>query len=367
MSKKPVKKTTAANPVPAMGAVPSPRDYRDVQLAQIAAVGPLPSKHIEDVTSLPVWHQHKIGACVGHAGAKYKQHLDRLETGKVFPLSARFLYTVAKCRDAFKDEGTYPRLVAKIVKDHGVATEKTMPNDTLLDHETYVYNRDESKIPAAAFKEAAPFKISGYAFVNVKSAEEMKRAIVDWHGAMLLMSIGNEWWVPSWNEKDVVPLRDPKSPVGGHEVYLYGYEDVGGRTKFYIFNSWSVDWGAKGMAWFWHDEYVSHLQEAITFVDMPTQITEDLKDLPEEQAFEHTFLKDMKYGQTSTEVKKLQAALKIDGVYDGPITGYYGLLTAAGVLAFWKKYNLTNWLENTTLKGKSVGPKTRKHLNLLFS
>lgn len=357
------------------GAIPSPRDYRDVPYSRIIAAAdptPLPSKHLEPIEKLPVWHQRKIGACVGHAAGIYKVWLDYLETGKFHKLSARFLYALAKCRDGVSGEGTFPSLVAKIVKDHGVATEKTVKNDTTLKHEAYVYNRKETGIPADAWKEAKQFAIKGYAFPNVNKLTELKRAIIDQHGAMLLMRLGDEWYTDekgksSWDDDDVVPLRAPKEVVSGHEVFLYGYEDVGNRTKLYIHNSWSVDWAIKGRAWFWYDEYRPYLNEAITFVDLPNDILDEVNELPAEEKFKHTFLVDLKYGQTSEEVKKLQTALRIDGVYTGPVTGFYGPLTSAGVLAFWKKYALTSWLENITLAGRNVGPKTRTKLNALFS
>ena len=355
------------------GAVPSPKDYRDIKLASVPAdYAVLPLKYFEDISKLPVWHQRKLGACVGHAAAKYKQHIDWLETGTMFELSPRFLYAIAKARDKYQDEGTYPRLVAGILKDHGCATEKTVPNDTTLKHEEYVYDRNEANIPKKAWNEALPFKISSYAFPNVKVVDELKRAVIEGHGGMILMRVGEEWWKDkdgktSWAKDAVVPLRAPKQVVSGHEVFLYGFETIGSRTKFYVFNSWSLDWGDNGTAYFWHDEYAPFLDEAITFVDVPNELLEEAHDLPDAEKFKYTFSKNLVYGQTNDDVKALQTALKIDGVYTGPVTGYYGTLTSAGVLAFWKKYGLTTQLENTLLRGRSAGPKTRAKLNQLFS
>lgn len=367
------KATAKAKQVFATGAIPSPVDYRDIPLARVpAAFAVLPKEHFEDISKLPVWHQRKIGACVGHAAAKYKQYLDFLETGKVIGLSPRFLYAVAKARDKYQDEGTYPRLVAGILKDHGCATEKTIPNDTTLKHEAYVYNRDEKKIPTKAWDEAKPFKIGSYAFPNVKVVDELKRAIVEGHGAMLLMRVGEEWYKDkdgnsSWKEKDIVPLRPPAEIISGHEVWLYGYETVGKRTKFYVFNSWSLDWGDKGTAYFWHDEYKPFLDESITFVDVPNNLIEEAHELPEAEKFHYTFTRNMLYGERGEDVKAMQTALRIDGVFEGPVTGYFGDLTAAALVRFWQKYNLTTILENLIIRGRSAGPKTRAKLNELFS
>jgi peptidoglycan hydrolase-like protein with peptidoglycan-binding domain len=57
----------------------------------------------------------------------------------------------------------------------------------------------------------------------------------------------------------------------------------------------------------------------------------------------------------NNEVTKLQERLKEEGVYSGPITGYYGNLTMAAV----KKYQKLNGLDQLG----SVGPGTRAALN----
>lgn len=365
------------------GAIQSPKDYRDIPLSAVAGIDALPSSHIEDISVLPVWYQRKLGACVGHASGKYKQYLDFLDTKKVGRHSARFLYGLAKCRDGYSDEGTYPRLVAKILKDVGCATEDTVPNDTTLPHEAYVYNRDEKKIPSLAWSDATKYKISGYAFPNVVDVTSLKRAIVESHGAILLMKLGKEWWtsktgVSSWASSDVVPLRAPKTVVSGHEVFLYGYEteEKTNRTKFYIFNSWSVNWGKSGCAWFYYDEYRKYLVEAITFTDIPNSMLEVVDSLPSKETFKHSFTKTIVYGQKGAEVTALQTALMIDGVFDRSLyadllkkgeLGYYGNLTAIAVRSFQYRYSIATADELETINGQTVGPRTRKKLNSLFA
>lgn len=377
------------------GAIPSPRDYRDIPLA---AVGPeedevyaasMPSSYFVNVDALPVWHQRQIGACVGHAAGKYKQLLDLKETGEIVPYSARFLYAIAKARDGYSGEGTYPRLVAKILKDIGCATEATIPNDTTLTHEAYVYGRDESKIPGKS--EAAPGQIGGYAFPDVKNTLSLKKAIIEYQGAMLLMRVGEEWWkrkdgVSSWAAADIIPLRPPKQVTSGHEVYLYGFEDVveNGitRTKFYIFNSWSVQWGLSGKAWFYHDEHKVYLDEAITFVDLPNDLKQRLSELPDANTFRYNFTKDIAAGSRGPDVVALQTALMIDGNFDREL---YTELMREGSLGYFKpggvtqKALLTFQIEHLVksgqstakdliaLNGRNAGPKTRAVLNSLFN
>lgn len=377
------------------GAFESPRDYRDVPLA---AVGPeedavyaasMPSSYFVDVSKLPVWHQRKIGACVGHAAGKYKQLIDLKETGEVIPYSARFLYALAKARDGYAGEGTYPRIVAKILKDIGCPTETEVPNDTTLDHETYVYGRDESKVPGK--DQAAAGQIGGYAFPDPQSVLSLKKAIIEFNGAMFLMRIDKAWWTkkdgtPTWFGSELVPLRAPTGDISGHEVYLYGFEDVveNGitRTKFFVFNSWSVDWGLAGRAWFYHDEYKPWLNEAITFVDLPNDLKKRISELPDAKSFKHAFNVDIKAGQRGDDVKALQTALMIDGNFSRELyaellkedaLGYFkpGGVTQKALLDFQLEHLVPSGVSTRkdliSLNGAVCGPKTRKALNSLYS
>lgn len=374
--------------IPSFGGHQSPPDYRDLPIAAaITAPVTRPPMFFVDVSQLPVWNQKKRGACTGHAGAKYKQLIDWIETGNIIAYSPRFPYALTKMEDGIGlgNEGTYPRTIAKQFKNIGCATEATVPNDTDLDFAPYVFNLDRSKIPAAAFTEAPAGQISGYAFPNAKNADELKDAIIHFRGAMLLLQLGKEWWTKkdgsssSWAEADVIPLRPPQATVSGHEVYLFAYEDVvengRNRTKFYIFNSWSADWGKKGISYFYFDEYAPWLIECITFVDLPNDLKQRLHDLPSAETFKHDFETDIELGQTTDEVKALQTALLIDGEFDrdlytqllkGNNLGYYGDITRQAVRAFQFKYKVAPASELNEVNGRRVGLKTRIKLNQLF-
>ena len=168
------------------------------------------------------------------------------------PISPRFLYTLAKSRDGLAGEGTYTSLMAKIVKADGAATDATVPTDNTLDHETFVYNRKESNLPTGAFKDARPHQTGGYAFVNFKDRNALKRAIIEGHGVMISVHLGKEWYTAkngrrSWKAKDILPLRKPASVISGHAIFLYGYEDIDvNDTLFHFRNSWGETWGNKG-------------------------------------------------------------------------------------------------------------------------
>lgn len=368
------------------GAFDSPLDYRDIPFEAVAGSGTLPSRYFEDISQLSVWHQRKNGSCVGHAGGKYAQHQNFLETKAVSSFSPRFLYALAKARDGYAGEGTYPRLMAKIIQEVGVATEATVPNKSELPHEEYVYNRVESKIPPLSFPEARQHKIGGYAFVS-NNVDSIKRAIIEGRGIMLTVKLGSEWYTSvkgkrSWAAKDILPLRPPASTISGHAIWLYGYEDVvengRTRTKFYILNSWGPTWGDKGTGWFYYDQYGPFIKEMITFVNIPNDVAAQVQSLPSAETFKHTFAKDIEAGTKSDEVVALQTALMIDGVFDKNLyaslleskeLGFYkkGGVTQKAVLDYQIKHKVASMSDLLSLNGRRVGPATRAKLNSQFA
>jgi hypothetical protein len=356
---------------PSFGGFESPVDYRDITIGQaIAGVKvELPMKFVNNIDRLPVWHQRKIGACVGHAHCKYKQKLDLMGTDKLLPWSSRFVYGISKCLDGFSGEGTYPRLAMKVLKDYGCPTENTMPNDTTLDHETYVFNRRIENIPSAAIQEAKKYKISGYASVPM-TKDGIMQACVHAGGLSMLVKLNENWWSDkkgtTWEASRLLPIKPPTSNVvSGHQIYVYGYETVGEDMKIYFLNSWSTDWADRGRGWFWFSEYGKYLVEGWTAMSIPDNLIEEIKKLPAE--FTYTFKGIIKYGTRSEDVKALQRALKVDGVYNYDVTGYYGDITAAAVKRFQRKYNIASIQEINSLNGRQAGPKTIAKLNELFS
>jgi hypothetical protein len=67
------------------------------------------------------------------------------------------------------------------------------------------------------------------------------------------------------------------------------------------------------------------------------------------------FTKDLKLGSQGDDVTELQNRLTQEGVYSGPITGYFGPLTVAGVKAYQAKHGIS--------QVGTVGPMTRAQLN----
>lgn len=74
----------------------------------------------------------------------------------------------------------------------------------------------------------------------------------------------------------------------------------------------------------------------------------------------YKFYNPLKFGSTGKDVTELQKRLNTEGIYSGPITGYYGSLTQTAIKKYQEKHGLAT-------SGKSgygnVGPATRAFLN----
>lgn len=243
------------------GAIKNTRDYRDINLARVQAPVAIPNSYKTDISMLPVENQGNIGSCVGHAVAKVLQYYDYKENGKVTKISPRYIYALSKALDGYSGEGTYPRIAAKITKDNGGATEKTVPNDTTLTHANYIVIKDL----LGANKDALPFRTSGYAVVNT-DIQSLCQAIYQNGLVTISLAVGN------FGSAFVKPGN-----VGLHYVTLYGYTLDGDNAIFYFRNSWGENWGDKGNGFFTFKDFQGQMYDAMVFVDLPNEILQEAK------------------------------------------------------------------------------------------
>lgn len=82
----------------------------------------------------------------------------------------------------------------------------------------------------------------------------------------------------------------------------------------------------------------------------------------------YIFTKNLAFDQTNTDIKNLQDILKFEGLFptNTASTGYYGAITAKGVLAFQKRYKVDLDANLDLLQGRQVGPKTIIKLNSIY-
>lgn len=325
------------------GALKNPKDNRDIKYTDLpASAVSLPSKHITDISMIPVLDQGALGTCVAHAIATVKMYQEYKETGVAPKFSRRFIYALARTLSPYgADMGLFPRDGAKTLKDNGILEPDTIDDNT-LPHSVYV-----AFSPDKAQKEGAMRWGSGYTTIVNGDLTTIKQAIV--REGVLTISVAYQG--SKWSRK-TGKIKKPDNVEGLHYITLYGYEDTkDGDTILYFRNSWSKDWGDNGNGQFNWSDYKTFSYDAIAFTDVPNDLIEKAKNT------QYLFTTTMKLGVSSPEVKKLQERLAQEGFYTYPqYTGYFGEVTKAAVIAYQKAKNIKP-------ADGIVGPITRGKLN----
>lgn len=330
----------------ATGAHPSPADPRDWTLASVGAPTTYPDSRKLDTDWMIASMQGQIGCCVGCSGEEMVRQIIYLTTGqKCNPgtpdeLSWRFVYALAKCMDGVQDQGTYPSLVASIIRNYGVPLAKYCPNDVSLDHETFVYARNINAIPKAAFDDAKTRK-SGADLTVPLTQEGIKQAINyaadNKGGVMILRQVGNTYYTApdgtvTWDKTKILPIQPPHEITSGHEEFLTGYDYEPGtnRMRVYWLNHWSPAWADNGRGWEYADLWLRYIVEMRCVV----------ASIPVVNTFKYRFSKTLARGASGPDVVALQHILQIEQVFPAgqSFTGYFGDITFAGVVALQQKY-----------------------------
>lgn len=352
-----------------LGALINNEDNRDISLATVAQsmginISKHPTKNITDISMMPIENQLDKGTCVGQAEGKDAEYQDYVETKRVNRTSKRLLYTMCKLEDGLPDQGTYPRVAAKVRTSKGVGSANIVPDDNSLPYSEYL----KVDISNEVLTEASARRSKGYSFP--KTLDEVKTAIDITKAFNATLMVGD------WSTLPVKPRKADGSNYGAHRVWIYGYEDVvvNGMpdTKIYFRNSWGTNWAegktvedrmllSNGNGYFMWSEYIGSVFDMICYLDMPNEII----DLTKKQQF--VFTRQLQRGMSGTDVielqKRLTAEIAIDGLPCFQGTAYdamFGPLTQKAV----QRYQLKN---NITVAGGAgygrVGPATLKKLN----
>lgn len=244
------------------GALRNPIDNRDVTIAMVQAPMALPSKHITDISMLPVLNQRQLGACVGHAVASMMAYQNFKETGKYVYLSPRYIYAMAKKIDGATQQGTFPRVAGSVALNKGCSIESLVKNDTTLSHADYI-NVTETK---HIIDNAKIYKTSGYVSIPVDD-NSIKQAI--YANGVITISVG----CGEITQKEI----KPGTTNGAHYILLYGFEDMGNYTKYYSLNSWDKTWGDNGKWTFSSKDFKGFMYDAMVFTDIPNNVIEEAK------------------------------------------------------------------------------------------
>lgn len=294
-----------------LGAVRNLEDNRDIHIASVVETIAHPPINITDISFLPVEDQQDKGTCVGQGEGKGEEYRETKEKGGIFTrLSKRFIYTQCKLRDGSAQQGTQPRIAAKVLTESGTPREILVPDNNSLPYDQYlavIVNND-------ILTDASSTRVKGYVFCY--TLDDIKTAI-DHAGIMhITMEVGN------WNSLPVkaAPYR------GDHRIMLFGYEDALNNgvpdTKIYFRNSWGAAWGDNGNGWFWWSQYSVHVSDMMVYTDMPDTVIDYAKSQ------QYKFTRELQVGSRGVDVTELQKRLTKEIAQDGHPCYLYGSYTA---------------------------------------
>ena len=301
--------------------------------------------------SFSIRDQDGSSSCVAQSIAKLAEILYFLKTeGKEkVQFSASYIY---KNRSNFPNEGMIGVNSFNIWKDKGVPLEALLPsqkiNETTINSVTINPSVDDvSKV----------FKVDNYVQYQPKFSFEEIASTIQRTGKGVMVWFGfnrNEWTdIPVVN--GVVTIR--------HSVVAIDFTLYQGKKYLIIEDSWGNfnAWQGRRLI---SEEY---FMARNIFAAYPI----NFKNLEEQKPSKpvYIFNVDLKFGQTSVDIRALQDILKYEGFFPTNIesTEYYGAITAKAVLQWQLKHQVDSEVTLNQLLGRVVGPKTRAVLNKLYS
>lgn len=311
------------------GALESKIDPRTVKNEEVAMVDPtVLVKGGSEYLASEIEHQHKVGICTSIHLTQNRQRANGTS------YSADFQYLLQKkYYDLNWIEGSSIFSALKVAKNIGFLPLSkwtyTTENDRYLPYSEYI--KKLQAIPDSEIerlKSLCVDKIPGYASVNVNDPQLIAKAIVESESGILCRyDCGDTWWLPSWAEKDISPLRKPVPATSGHAIIMSNFDYTNTNLQT-LANTWGTSWARNGSVDINHNNY--RMTEAWTI----------LKFTPE---IKFKFTRTLKFGMRGEDVKELQRRLGVP-----MITGFFGLLTKQAV----KNYQYTNLLVEDGIVGK---------------
>ena len=329
------------------------KDYRSEEVLSF-----VPPKWVEKKPEqwrkFPIFSQNQSGSCVGQTYAKLLGVDNFLEEGKFVHYSARDIY---EQRLNKPDVGMWSQDAAHICHKKGVSLEQLMPSQNM----TEVQMNDASDRRAidrqiALIGKAGGYLSEGFNFDALASIIERTKkgiAIACWFNS------------GDWASGEVITRKDG---AYGHLVAVVDYCLRGGKKALVFDNSWDYRWGFNGQGVLVEGKHEGVKDYCVYLEDLHNNWRDDPKQDVEKPKF--VFEKDLGYGMRNTDVIILQKALRYFEFFpiNQETTGYYGTITAKGVLGWQKKYEVLPdripVLEE--LAGKHFGPKSRIKMNALL-
>ena len=322
------------------GVLPDPRSPMDVQkdylhdeLIPMAVV----LNWNRDMSGAPkysVRDQDSSSSCVGQGTAKALEII----TGVVQSAHPQY-----RRRANYPYPGAYLQDAMDIIKNQGTTTEaldaSQQMSETLMNRDVTV----ETPLTEPVYIRISPVSIDDIAM----AIETQKHCVLTIVSSM-----------PEWNV--VKPIVSVTAPTFGHCICgIYYFTDEVENKCILVDESWGENQIRQRILT--EDFIKARCTGAMYFVAA--------QPLPVPVKPKFTFSRTLVYGNSNYSVRALQDILKYEGFFPLNVssTGYYGIITAKGVLAWQLKHSVDTIANLNALQGRSFGPKSIKVANALYS
>jgi len=219
------------------GWLPDLPDHRDLHLAPIGLVGPLPPAVDLGAHCPPVYDQGQMGSCTANAIGAAVQY-DEIKQGlpSVAP-SRLFVYYNERVIEGTvpSDSGAMIRDGIKTVNQSGVCPESDWP---------YYPAALAKQPPPLCYLDAAKTKAVLYQRVT-RDLDHMRSCLASGYPFVFGFSVFASFESTAVALSGVVPMpKHGESLLGGHAVMAVGYNDA--SSRFIVRNSWGATWGDNG-------------------------------------------------------------------------------------------------------------------------
>lgn len=344
---------------------PEEEKIKDFNFKEIvAAINPVNwiEKPQSDWRKFPIFKQNGSSSCVAQTEAKELGIMRWIKDNIYVHFSATDIYQ----RRANKPGLGMAAADARTCATQGITLEALAPSQEMTDAQM-----DSAVIESYKHQVGEVFKVPNYVGITPGDIETIA-SIIQTTGKGVMV-----WFYFNYDEWTDVPAVKNAAlnlydNVGRHSVTAVDFTLYNGKKALIIEDSWGKEYGLGGQrvitedffkARNWYSGYLVSFK-----FDDQTQPAPIPTPIPVVRP-KYTFTKTLVFGNTNPDVKALQDILKFEGLF--PIntasTGYYGAITAKGVLAFQRKYVVASEAELVRLAGRSVGPKTMAKLNQLYS
>lgn len=328
------------------------KDHKFVEI--VAAANPVTwvEKTQDQWRKFPIFNQDGSGSCVAQTEAKELGILRWLKDNVYVHFSASDIYQ----RRSNKPGTGMIAVDARNIARDGVTLEVLAPSqnlsDTQMDAQSIEpYKRDVGKI----------FSVPNYLELPVKDIETIASVIQTTGKGVMVWFY---WKIDEWTEHPVVKYPDLQlaDPVSSkHSVTAVDFALVNGKKCLIIEDSWGSSFGMAGQRVIDEDFFKARNWYAGYLMSFKF----DTQALPKPV---HLFSAELDFGQTNDDIKALQDILKYEGFFptNTQSTGFFGSITAKGLLQWQIKHNVAPLDELNQLAGRRAGPKTIEILNSIY-